>query len=268
VRVRLVTTPAHPCPYLPGRTAQNRAFLAERMPGELYHDFMDAGFRRSGEVFYQPVCAGCRACVPLRVVVDRFVLSKSQRRCWRRNADLLVEGAAPEATDEKFDLYRRYVDGRFRRPGRGSADAEPPDRAGFESFLCRSPVDTIEFTYRDRATGRLLAVGVCDVCARSLSSVYFYYDPDEPRRGLGTFGLLWELDFARRAGVPHYYLGYWVGGCATMQYKRDVGPCELLGTDGVWRAAPEDERGGGGSDGVDGPGRAETVGHKSVATDP
>jgi arginyl-tRNA--protein-N-Asp/Glu arginylyltransferase len=236
VRIRLVTTQPHACPYLPGRDAQNRAFLAERMPGEMYHDFMDAGFRRSGEVFYQPVCRGCRACVPIRVVVGRFVMSKSQRRCWRRNADVVVTTGAPGATDEKFDVYRRFVEQRFRAKGRSAPDAERPDFASFAAFLCQSPVDTIEFTYRDGA-GRLLGVGICDACPRSLSSVYFYFDPAEARRGLGTFGALWEIDYARRANLPHYYLGYWVGGCPTMDYKRNLGACELLGTDGVWRDA-------------------------------
>src|SRR6476659_1768264 len=107
LRVRLVVAPEHPCPYLPGRTARSRAFWAERLPGSVYHQFMDAGFRRSGKVFYQPACRGCRECWPMRVPVAGFRASKSQRRSWRRNQDLVVAAGEVAATDEKFDLYLR-----------------------------------------------------------------------------------------------------------------------------------------------------------------
>ncbi|MGB7160751.1 MAG: arginyltransferase [Tepidisphaeraceae bacterium] len=226
VDVRLVNTGDHACPYLPGRVANNRAFLAERIDPEIYHAFMDAGFRRSGRIVYQPACAACRACVPIRVPVATFVPSKSQRRCWRRNADLALHVEPARASDEKFDLYRRYNAARH--------GAEEVDRSAFESFLCDSPVDTLEFAYRD-ATGRLLAVGICDVSARSLSSVYFYFDPAAPKRGVGTYGVLQEIEFARGAGIPYYYLGYWVEPCRSMRYKADFRPCELLQPDGQWR---------------------------------
>ena len=80
ISVPLTVFPEHDCSYLPGRSSTSRGFLVGQMPGEIYHRFMDAGFRRSGKLVYQPVCAGCRACVPLRVPVETFRASKSQRR--------------------------------------------------------------------------------------------------------------------------------------------------------------------------------------------
>ena len=75
--------------------------------------------------------------------------------------------------------------------------AEDDRRAAFEAFLYDSPTGTIEFEYRLPA-GRLIAVGICDLTPRSLSSVYFFFDPDESRRrGLGTYGALHEIAFAR-----------------------------------------------------------------------
>jgi arginine-tRNA-protein transferase len=229
VQVRLVQTGEHACPYLPDRMASNRAFLAERIDPEIYHAFMDAGFRRSGRVVYQPSCTACQACVPIRVPVATFTPSKSQRRCARRNAELTLDVAAAKPTDEKFELYRRYATLRH-----GKGEEETPDRESFESFLYDSPVDTLDFAYRD-ASGRLLAVGVCDVSRRSLSSVYFYFEPTETRRGLGTFGAMREIAFAREAGIPYYYLGYWIEPCRAMRYKADFRPYELLHPDGQWR---------------------------------
>ena len=233
-RVRLVTLPAHDCPYLPGRRATSRAFLASSMAPEVYHAFMDAAFRRSGRLVYQPICAGCRACMPIRVPVATFEPSKSQRRCWRKNQDLQVHIADPEPTQEKFDLYRRYQQewhGKMGAPGGSGED----DWESFVGFLYDSPVQTLEFAYRD-ASGNLLGVGICDLAPQqSLSSVYFYHDPAESRRGLGTFSVLYEIGRARDVDLPYYYLGYWVAGCAAMEYKSTYRPCEVLHADGVWR---------------------------------
>ena len=229
--VRLTVLPAHPCSYLPDRTATLRAFATRSMDPELYHDFMDAGFRRSGRTVYQPVCEGCGLCVPIRVPVDRFRPDKGQRRCARRNADLLVRAAEPKLTDEKFDLYQRYQ--RQWHDGPTATGDEDGERSALEGFLYVSPVRTLEFEYRDRA-GRLLAVGIADLCRRSFSSVYFYFDPDHRDRGLGTFGAVHEIAWAARAGIPHYYLGYWVSGCRKMLYKANFRPYELLDRDGRW----------------------------------
>ena len=230
VKVSLATVGDQPCSYLPGRVSTSRAAWADQIPGELYHRFMEAGFRRSGKVLYQPACRGCRACQSIRVPVSSFQPSKSQRRSRRGNQDLVVSVHEPLPTDEKFDLYRRFLAGRFARDD-GAGDDR---REAFEQFLYDSPVETVEFCYRN-AAGALLAVGICDVCAESLSSVYFYHDPAESRRGLGTFGALREIEAATELGIPYYLLGFWVPGCGAMEYKASFGPYEVLCPDGVWR---------------------------------
>jgi arginine-tRNA-protein transferase len=226
------------CPYLPGQMARYRAVGVETLPASYYHQFMDAGFRRSGHVLYQPACRNCRACVPLRVETVGFAPNASQRRCRRRNADLLVEAGVPIATTEKLALYNRY--------NTGWHAGTPLTLARFAEAFYESCVETIEFAYR-ASDGELLAVGLCDVAPESLSSVYFYFAPEAAARGLGTYGALCEIDFALRQGIPHYYLGYWVAECGAMSYKANFGPYELLGTDGIWEPALGERR----SSGVD-----------------
>lgn len=228
VRTSLVVMPDHPCPYLPDRMATHRALYASRILPRAYQEFMDHAFRRSGRMIYQPVCRGCRACVPLRVPVDRFKPSKSQRRCVRRNHDLHLEVGHPEPSREKHELYARYATQWHRQ-------VAVPTEEEFLTFLYDSPVETIELSYRD-GSGRLMAVGICDVSVEFLSSVYCYFDPTEASRGLGTFAAMKEIDWARSEGIPHYYLGYWVHGCREMEYKSSYRPCEILHPDGVWRS--------------------------------
>jgi arginyl-tRNA--protein-N-Asp/Glu arginylyltransferase len=232
VDIALFVSPEHECSYFADRPAITRSIWAPfQIPPRVYHAFMDAGFRRSGRLIYQPACAGCRECRSLRVPVERFAPTKSQRRCERANADLLITEHSPEPTEEKFALYQRYLANWHGRAEQASFDE-------FVSFLYDSPVQTIEFQYRDTA-GQLVAVGICDVCEASLSSVYFYFDPRQAKRGLGTFGALKEIAFAREWGIPYYYLGYWVRGCGAMDYKANFRPHEVLGADGVWREPGE-----------------------------
>ncbi len=134
----------------------------------------------------------------------------------------------PEPTDEKYELYRRY------QIEWHSKDGASEDRESFESFLYDSPVQSVEFCYRNQV-GKLLAVGICDVASESLSSVYFYHDPAESKRGLGIFGALYEIAKARMLRIPYYYLGFWVAGCSAMKYKATFEPNEILSADGQWR---------------------------------
>lgn len=204
-----------------------RAIMTGRLAGETYHDFMNANFRRSGGMIYQPICAGCRSCQSLRVPVSTFKPSKSQRRCWRKNADLSVTVQSPAPTPQKYDLYCRYLAEWHERD-------DATSYSEFCDFLYASPVNTVEFEYRG-PTGKLLGVGICDVSPESLSSVYFYFDPSERNRSLGTYAALRELEWAGGHQIHHYYLGYWVAGCAAMEYKASFQPNQILGTDGVWR---------------------------------
>ncbi len=225
--LEVATTPPHACPYLPGRTAVSRGFLCDAVPGWAYQALMDAGFRRSGRVFYQMACPGCRACAPIRVPVATFRPRRSQRRVGGRNRDLELTVGPPAFSTEKADLYARYLAARHDRQMSGNIGE-------LKDFLYRSPTETLEVSYRD-PKGRLVGAGICDQTPKALSTVYFFFDPDLGQRGLGIFSSLVEIEMARSLGLPYYYLGYWVRGCPKMEYKAGFGPCELLGTDGIWR---------------------------------
>ena len=225
---RLARTPLRPCPYLPLLQAREQAFLADSLDPELYHDLMDRGFRRSGEMFYAADCPGCRRCVPIRVPVAEFAPSRSQRRVLRKNADVQVAVRAPTFTRATWDLYRSYV--RHQHPTRPTDETEDD----FRGSLYARVVDTREVVYS--LGGQVVAISLVDVCGRSVSAVYHFYDPAFAARSLGVFSVLAEIEWARQAGVPHYYLGYWVEGSRTMHYKANYRPHELL-RDGVWRRA-------------------------------
>ncbi|MGC4033152.1 MAG: arginyltransferase [Tepidisphaeraceae bacterium] len=228
--IRLTTLPPVPCPYLPGRVETVRAILASTIDGGTYRAFLDANFRRSGRMIYQPVCDGCSECKQIRIPTWTFEPSTSQRRTKRRNEALTVSIDKPVLTDEKFDLYARYV-----RDWHGKEDEADAER--LRSFLYDAPLQALEFCYRDEA-GKLLAVGLCDVMPDVLSSVYFYFDPAEAKRGLGTYGAIYEIEWAARNGFTYYYPGYYIRDCPAMSYKANFRPAEVLESENVWRILP------------------------------
>jgi arginine-tRNA-protein transferase len=223
-----------PCPYLPGRAARQILLRPPSFAPGLYHSFLDLNYRRLGGLVYRPACDGCRECRSLRVLVDEFRPSRGQRRCLARNADVSVEIADPEPTDEKHALYRRYL--KSRHDGQMSGSREE-----FQSFLYAAPPLTREWVYR--AEGRLIAVGIADVEPHALSAVYFYFDPDEAARSPGVLNVLFLIEDCRRRGVPFLYLGYYVAGSPSMAYKAGYRPNQVLGEDGRWR--PGESKGAG-----------------------
>lgn len=218
---------AHPCPYLPGREATEQLFRALEFPAELYHDFMDHEFRRSGLIIYRPTCSACRECRPLRIPVGAFGPNKAQRRILKKNRDLEVFVNLPTFSRDKYRLYREYLS--FKHD---STSCDSP--SALKGFLYMSPVKTLEFEYR--LGGRLVAVGIADVCSRSLSSVYAFYAPDMASRSLGTFSALQEISFCRDHGIPYYYLGFTVRDCPSMNYKSNFQPHEILDCSLQWVA--------------------------------
>ena len=65
------TTAPLPCPYLAGRTERKVVTEIVGPDAEALHDRLSrAGFRRSHNIAYAPVCPACQACVPIRIPVD------------------------------------------------------------------------------------------------------------------------------------------------------------------------------------------------------
>jgi arginine-tRNA-protein transferase len=223
----LVRGVEHPCVYLPGRVACEDVFRATDFPPELYHDFMNHGFRRSGMLFYRTACPDCRECRAIRVLAKEYAPNKSHRRTLKKNEDIAVTVGFPRYSKEKLRLYEDYLEWQHSRG--------PEDAVSLRSSLYRSGVYTLEFEYRLRR--RLVAVGIVDVCSRSLSTVYAFYDPAHASRSLGTFSALREILFCQELGIPFYYLGFFVVDCPSMSYKARFRPHEILVESGAWERA-------------------------------
>jgi arginine-tRNA-protein transferase len=207
--------------YRDGRPSCTAFSLPGHVDGAAYQYAMDIGMRRSGTVIYRPLCDGCRKCQPLRVPVEAFVPSRSQRRVRRRCEGMFdIRVGRPRLDEERLDLYSRYQEDQH------GEHAQSADATSYRRFLVDTVTDTIELTWRDQE-GRLIGVGVLDVTPDALSSVYFYWDPTLRKLSLGTYSALVELDLCKRWRKAFYYLGYLVAGSRTMTYKASFPAAEV-----------------------------------------
>lgn len=217
-----VTIPS-PCPYLTDRMERKVFTQLDPMMGPYLNDYLThSGFRRSQNVIYRPACENCSACKSLRVEVKEFTDSRNMRKTLSRNQDLSREICEPYATREQFELLQRYLN--HRHPDGGMTDMTFPR---FETMVedCTSRTFIIE--YRD-TENTLVAACLVDELSDGLSMVYSFFDPEQPRRGLGIYMILDHIALTRAQSLPFLYLGYWVKNSPKMDYKARFKPAQIL----------------------------------------
>ena len=197
------------------------------------------GFRRSQSVAYRPSCAGCAACVSVRVLAHEFRANTTQRKLMRRHADIEISACRPWATDEQYQLLRRYL--AARHPTGGMVGMDEMDYA---DMVEQSPVNSVIVEYRASAEngvpGALIGACLTDRQADGLSMLYSFFEPDDAAwPGLGNLIILDHIQRAHEAGLDYVYLGYWVKGSARMAYKTRYRPIEVLGPRG-WALLEDD----------------------------
>ena len=229
---QFITEP-HPCAYLPGRVAELEYSVAPVLEPEEYEELMNRGCRKFGLAFFRPVCDGCTMCRPIRFPLAEFQPDRSHRRTLKRNADLEVRIGHPICDMDRIELFRKY------HLAQQESKQWPYHMEGVEEYefsFVRNQIPTSEISIWEN--GRLLGALITENTPNVVSAVYHYHDPDFRDRGLGTFLILKCAEMARAMGRRWLYLGYYIEGCASMEYKTRYRPCEIMGPDGHWRRLP------------------------------
>jgi len=229
-------TDTHKCSYLANRDART-AFVDPSIP--ITQNMASAlnlqGFRRSGRYLYKTSCPSCNACQPLRVPVNDFQPNKNQRRTLKKNADLTTcilksESISAASHETYYALYQNYIEQRHE-----NGDMYPPSRAQFDSFVGElyDFSQIVEF----RLKNQLVMVSLCDQLSDGLSAIYTFFDPALEKRSLGTYAILWQIQYCVQENLPFVYLGFWVAECSKMNYKSCYRPNEIY-TEGKWQPEP------------------------------
>ena len=220
--LQFYATAPYPCSYLPDRAARSQvATPSHLIDSRVYSELVRLGFRRSGAFTYRPYCDHCRACVPVRVPVQRFLPNRTQRRTLRNYETMTVVRRDLTYDPAHYALYLRYQ--RLRHPGGGM---DQDSREQYQHFLLHSNVSTDLFEFREE--GRLRIVSLVDRLVDGLSSVYTFFDPEPAGASYGTYSILWQIQRCLDLGLPYLYLGYWIEESAKMAYKATFTPIEGL----------------------------------------
>ncbi len=219
------TSPPHECHYLPLETAQLQYDMVADASQADYEHLMLLGWRRFGHTFFRPVCKPCQACQSLRIRVNEFEPSRSMKRVLKLNEGIVrLEIGKPSVTDAKLALYDRYQGFQSEHVGWGPVE-DASESSYIDSFV-KHPFESEEWCYY--LGTQLIGVGYVDTLSTGNSLIYFFYDPDQRERSLGTLNVLLGVQESQRRGLPYCYLGYFVNGCRSLQYKARYQPSDVF----------------------------------------
>lgn len=232
--IRFYLTGPQVCPYLPNRLERKVfATLNGIDAAELNQALTHAGFRRSQNISYRPSCDMCASCVSVRINVDKFEFNKNWRRILNKNKDIYGFARPPVATEERYNLLKKYLNARHLNAGMSDMDEDD-----FVAMIEDCTSNTILIDYRlledceDGQAGKLIGCSLLDELSDGRSLIYSFFDPDLSKRSLGSFFILDHVREMKSMELPYIYLGYWIKGSRKMEYKTRFKPLEVLGPQG------------------------------------
>ncbi len=227
-----VTTP-YACGYLPNQLAQSLIatphYLVE---SNVYSSLISQGFRRSGKFAYRPHCENCNACIAVRLVLDQFTPTRSQKRAYKLHANLNARVLPLGFQQQHFELYTSYQKLRHADEALSQQTEIDTDAEQYRQFLCKSNVESLMIEFSD-ATGAIKIVSVVDMVSDGVSAVYTFYDALETKASFGTYSIMWLAEWTKMLGLPYLYLGYWIEDSKKMAYKQQFKPLQKL-LNGEW----------------------------------
>jgi len=189
------------------------------------------GFRRSGDQVYRPHCEQCQACQSLRIPINSFIKSRSQKRLVNKNKKFITK-MSTQADDKYFDLYRSYIN-TIHHDG----PMFPTSRAQYDEFIESQWNHALFIEIYDQ--DKLIAVSITDQLitqqSKLWSAFYCFYDPDYKEYSLGKFAVLTQLKLAVEHDVDYLYLGYYIESCQKMNYKNQFNPHQRF-IDEEWKS--------------------------------
>lgn len=207
------------CPYgLPHVATFHQASFAP-LSERAMELFLAAGYRRNGNSLYNMQCAQCLACIPIRLHCAEFQPNRNQKRALKKNLDIETTVLPLRPSQENLQLCEKFLRARYPRENNTA-------RGYYRDFFLNNIVNSASLHYR--VNGRLLGTSIIDIGYNWLNAVYFFFDPEESRRSLGTYNILQLIQLCREWEIEYLYLGYVIQSVSAMSYKCNFRPYYTL----------------------------------------
>ena len=208
------------CSYLESAEQTTHYKVIDDCDAEQCQELIERGYRRFGKMYFRPICSQCDECKSIKIDVKNFDFSKSNRRVMKKAAFIKSYIQTPTMTQAHLDLFEKY---HLHMKETKKWDHNQTDPQNYySSFVNGHNGFGYEVLYFDE--DKLIAVDLIDVLEDGISSIYFYYDPDYMKYGLGKLSLLLQIKFAKERAKEWIYLGYYVKECSSLSYKADYKP--------------------------------------------
>jgi len=208
------------CSYLDDKEQTTHYKVIENCSAQNCQDLIERGFRRFGKMFFRPICANCQECQSIKIEVENFSFSKSQKRIIKKASHLKSYVQIPTLSQAHLDLFKKYH--LHMKDKKEWTYNETTPEHYYQSFVTGYNEFGYEVLYFD--DDKLIGVDLIDILEDGISSIYFYYDPDYSQYSLGKLSLYNQIKFAQRSGKKWIYLGYYVEDCPSLSYKSEYKP--------------------------------------------
>jgi arginyl-tRNA--protein-N-Asp/Glu arginylyltransferase len=207
------------CPYgLPSFATFHQATFAP-LNERAMELFLAAGYRRNGNCLYDMHCCDCMACTPIRIHPGKFRLNRNQKRVIEKNKDVQISLLPLAANKENIDLCEKFLQARYPKEDNSASGY-------YREFFLNTIVESVQLQFR--VDDRLVGTSILDIGSNWLNGVYFFFDPDESNRSLGTYNILHLIQICQRLEIGYLYLGYFIKNVSAMSYKGNFNPHYLF----------------------------------------
>jgi arginine-tRNA-protein transferase len=212
------------CAYIPDIKQTTHYKIIERCTKEHCEALISRGWRRFGNMFFRPICQECTACESIKIDVNNYIFSKSQRRVLKKAQHFKALIQTPSMSREHIALFKKYHDHMEQKRQWENHGVNP--QSYYASFVHGYNDFGYEVLYYDG--NKLIGVDLIDILPHGISSIYFYYDPDYEPYSMGTYTILKQIQLAKDHHLHWIYLGYYVKECQSLSYKNRYAPYHTL----------------------------------------
>lgn len=211
------------CPYeLPHVATFHQATIG-RVGDRGLELFLAAGYRRNGNCLYNMHCIDCCACTPIRLHSREFQPNRNQRRTLAKNEDLVMSVFPLHPDPEAFELCEKFLKTRYPKENNSA-------RGYYRDFFMNNITNSIQIQFR--LQGCLVGTAIVDIGNNWMNAVYFFFDPAESHRSLGTQNILQLVELCKKWDIDYLYLGYLIHSVPAMSYKNNFKPhCIFVNND-------------------------------------